>query len=76
MIPAYLTDMVLLIIGQKPLMVNIYNKLHRTMMTLDFFTHNQWAWTHKNTDLLIESMTPEDREVSRGYLNPCYIIRN
>lgn len=64
MIPAYLTDMVLLIMGQKPQMVNMYNKLHKTITTLDFFTHNQWTWTHENTDLLIQSMTPEDREVS------------
>ena len=66
MIPAYLTDMMLLIMGQKPQMVNIYSKLHKTIATLDFFTHNQWTWTHKNTDLLVEAMTPDDREVSCG----------
>ena len=63
MIPAYLTDLGLLLMGKKPYMVNVYNKLHKAMTTLDFFTHHQWTWTHKNVDVLKEAMTPEDQKV-------------
>ena len=63
MIPAYISDLGLMLVGKKPTMVRIYNKLHKAMTTLNFFTHNEWTWMHKNMDLLKHAMSPEDQKV-------------
>ncbi len=63
MIPAYISDLGLMLMGKKPTMVRIYNKLHKAMTTLNFFTHNEWTWTHKNMDVLKSAMSPEDQKV-------------
>lgn len=44
-------------------MVNVYNKLHRAMNMLEYFTCSEWNWSHNNLDLLKAAMTPEDQRV-------------
>lgn len=48
-----------------PRMMPIYNKLHKAMSTLEFFTRNQWQWSHHNVDMLKRVMSDEDRQVCR-----------
>ncbi|WAR03112.1 FACR1-like protein [Mya arenaria] len=62
LVPAYLADMGYSLLGKKPRMVKIYNKLHRSMNTLTYFTVQSWEWTYSNLDMLVSQMSPEDRK--------------
>jgi fatty acyl-CoA reductase len=44
-------------------MVKIYNKLHRAMGTLTFFTTHSWEWTYNNLEMLKNQLSAEDRKV-------------
>ncbi|XP_013401149.1 fatty acyl-CoA reductase 1-like [Lingula anatina] len=68
LIPAYLTDLGLRCIGQKPRMVRIFEKVHKIMGTLEYFTHRQWEWTHHNRDVLLSKLSAEDKKTF--YLDP------
>ncbi|OWF43207.1 fatty acyl-CoA reductase 1-like isoform X2 [Mizuhopecten yessoensis] len=68
MIPAYFADMGYCLMGKRPRMVKIYNKLHRAMNSLTFFTTHSWEWTYNNLDMLKSQMTPEDKR--RFYFDP------
>ena len=45
-------------------MVNIYNRLHKAMSVMEYFTMREWEWSHDNMDALKAAMTPEDQKVS------------
>lgn len=60
--PAYLADLGYCIMGKKPRMVKIYNKLHRSINCLTYFTMQSWEWTYNNLDMLVSHMSPEDRK--------------
>ncbi|KAK3603214.1 hypothetical protein CHS0354_036144 [Potamilus streckersoni] len=62
MIPAYIADFGYYMIGKKPRMVKIYNRLHRAIGTLSFFTMHSWEWTYSNLDMLTSQLAPEDRK--------------
>lgn len=63
LIPAYLVDLGYRVMGEKPRMVGIYRKLHRSMKTLSFFTCNSWTWSNNNIDILRHQLTPEDLKI-------------
>ena len=44
-------------------MVQIYNKLHRALGMLEYFTVRSWEWTYHNTDVLKAALSAEDEEV-------------
>lgn len=62
LIPAYAADLGYLLIGQKPRMVQVYTRLHKSMEVLEYFTTRSWEWTHSNMDVLKGSMTPDDQK--------------
>lgn len=62
MIPAYIADFGYYMVGKKPRMVKIYNRLHRAIGTLSFFTMHSWEWTYSNLDMLTSQLPPEDRK--------------
>ncbi|XP_052218054.1 fatty acyl-CoA reductase 1-like isoform X2 [Dreissena polymorpha] len=62
LVPAYLADMGYCLMGKKPRMVRIYNKLHRSMNCLTYFTMQSWEWTYNNLDMLVSQLSPEDRK--------------
>ena len=64
LIPAYVVDLGYLLIGKKPRMVNIYNKIHKAMTTLNYFTMRDWQWTRTNLDVMKSHMDPDDLIVS------------
>ncbi|XP_033752679.1 fatty acyl-CoA reductase 1-like isoform X1 [Pecten maximus] len=68
MIPAYFADMGYCLMGKRPRMVKIYNKLHRAMDSLTFFITHSWEWTYNNLDMLKSQMSPED--MKRFYFDP------
>jgi len=62
LIPAYACDAGYVLMGKKPRMVKIYNKLHKAMRILEYFTIRSWEWTHDNSDLLKQDLNPEDQK--------------
>ncbi|ESP04680.1 hypothetical protein LOTGIDRAFT_170518 [Lottia gigantea] len=62
MIPAYLADFGYRLMGKKPRMVRTYNKLHRSMEILSFFTTHSWEWTSGNHDLLRHVLSDADKK--------------
>ncbi|TRY64151.1 hypothetical protein TCAL_04001 [Tigriopus californicus] len=60
-IPAYLTDLCKVAMGQKPYMVNILNKMVKAIAALEYFTNREWDWSTKNVRQLCESLEPKDR---------------
>ena len=44
-------------------MVKIYNRLHRSIGTLYYFTTHSWEWTYNNLDMLTSQLSPEDKKV-------------
>ncbi|XP_046367983.1 fatty acyl-CoA reductase 1-like [Haliotis rufescens] len=60
MVPAYMYDLVFKLVGKQPRMVKTYNKLHRSMDILTYFTSNSWEWTYTNLDMLKSKLTAQD----------------
>lgn len=58
--PAYLCDVAFRLVGKKPRMVKLYNKLHRSIDCLKFFTCNEWQWSNSNHDMLKHQLLPSD----------------
>ncbi|KAK3753857.1 hypothetical protein RRG08_006244 [Elysia crispata] len=61
--PAYLCDVAFRLMGKKPRMVKLYNKLHRSIDCLKFFTCNEWQWSNSNHDMLKHQLLPSDLKV-------------
>jgi fatty acyl-CoA reductase len=61
--PAYLCDIAFRLMGKKPRMVRLYNKLHRSIECLKFFTLNEWHWANSNQYMLRHQLTPADLKV-------------
>ncbi|XP_064599994.1 fatty acyl-CoA reductase 1-like [Liolophura sinensis] len=62
LIPAYMFDLAYSVLGKKPRMVKTYNKLHKTIGTLDYFTTHSWEWTYHNLDMLRNQLSAEDKK--------------
>ena len=45
-------------------MVKIYDKLHKSMAVLEYFTVRSWEWTHDNLDVLRAALHPADVKVT------------
>ncbi|EFX77194.1 hypothetical protein DAPPUDRAFT_54548 [Daphnia pulex] len=61
--PAYFFDFVARIIGKKPIMVSLYNKIHRASSCLNFYVVREWKFVSNNPIQLLEEMSVEDRRV-------------
>lgn len=48
-------------------MVKIYNRLHKAIGTLTYFTMHSWEWSYSNLDMLTSHMSPEDKKVTYKY---------
>lgn len=63
LIPAYMTDTGLRLIGQKPRVVNVYNKIHKMLSSLEYLTENEWKCTYDNIISLRNSTKDSDSQV-------------
>lgn len=61
--PAFLYDLFLRLCGQQPRMMRIVNRLHRSMMLLEYFTSHSWVWGSDNLTMLLGQLSPEDRKM-------------
>ncbi|KAI8481712.1 hypothetical protein Bbelb_405490 [Branchiostoma belcheri] len=48
LIPAYISDVLFRAMGKKPRMVRLYDKLHKSLESLDWFTCRGWDWSNTN----------------------------
>lgn len=60
--PAHLMDTCSRLVGAKPVLVKICNKINKAAAALEYFTTHEWIWTNKNMISLQDEMTQEDRE--------------
>lgn len=77
LIPAYMTDTGLRLIGQKPRVVNVYNKIHKMLSSLEYLTEHEWKCTYDNVISLRNSIRDSDSQTfyfdPRGIHWPTYI---
>lgn len=62
-VPAYLTDIVAFLIGRKPKMVKLYQKLHRAIQSLNYFTTHEWKFHCNNQFMLMDRMSEKDKQI-------------
>ncbi|XP_074554579.1 fatty acyl-CoA reductase 1 isoform X3 [Halichoeres trimaculatus] len=60
--PALLYDLFLRLSGQKPQMMRIFNRLHKAISLLEYFSSQDWEWNSENLSMLMSQLTPEDRK--------------
>ncbi|XP_059181554.1 fatty acyl-CoA reductase 1 isoform X1 [Centropristis striata] len=60
--PALIYDLVLRLSGQKPQMMRIFNRLHKAIGLLEYFSSQDWEWNSENMNMLMGQLTPEDRK--------------
>uniref|UniRef100_A0A3B1KCP1 Fatty acyl-CoA reductase n=1 Tax=Astyanax mexicanus TaxID=7994 RepID=A0A3B1KCP1_ASTMX len=61
--PALLYDLFLRLSGQKPQMMRIFNRLHKAIGLLEYFSSQDWEWNSDNMNMLLNQLSPEDRKV-------------
>ncbi|XP_048405228.2 fatty acyl-CoA reductase 1-like isoform X3 [Stegostoma tigrinum] len=62
--PALVYDLYLRLTGQKPRMMKIFNRLHKSMMLLEYFSSKSWDWSSENMNMLLSQLSLEDK---RGF---------
>ncbi|XP_044042211.1 fatty acyl-CoA reductase 1 isoform X5 [Siniperca chuatsi] len=60
--PALIYDLFLRLTGQKPQMMRIFNRLHKAIGLLEYFSSQDWEWNSENMSMLMSQLTPEDRK--------------
>jgi len=55
-------DMVMKLLGQKPYLLKISNRLQKTSNVLAPFLSNAWVWSRENVDTLEKEMSDQDKE--------------
>ncbi|KAF7693739.1 hypothetical protein HF521_007492 [Silurus meridionalis] len=60
--PAFLYDLFLRLSGQKPQMMRIFNRLHKAIGLLEYFSSQDWEWNSDNMNMLMNQLSTEDRK--------------
>jgi fatty acyl-CoA reductase len=66
LIPAYMTDAGLSLIGQRPRVVKIYKQIHKMLSSIEYLTEREWKCTYDNVVLLRNSIIDGDSQVNRN----------
>ncbi|XP_039953324.1 putative fatty acyl-CoA reductase CG5065 [Bactrocera neohumeralis] len=61
-LPAYILDIVARLMGKKPFMVNIQNKIAKAVGCLEYFATHQWRFRDDNVHALLNALSQKDRE--------------
>eukprot|EP00075_Anas_platyrhynchos_P024184 XP_027313437.1 fatty acyl-CoA reductase 2 isoform X3 [Anas platyrhynchos] len=61
--PAILYDLYMRLTGRKPRMMKIINRLHKSMMLLQYFSTQSWDWSSDNMNMLMGQLNTEDRKL-------------
>ncbi|XP_017492112.1 PREDICTED: putative fatty acyl-CoA reductase CG5065, partial [Rhagoletis zephyria] len=62
-IPGYIFDFILLLMGKKRRMVSTYRKIHKQTAVLDYFVENKFTFTMENTIKLWHSLSSIDQSL-------------
>ncbi|KAH8284633.1 hypothetical protein KR018_008617 [Drosophila ironensis] len=62
-LPAYIMDTVARIMGKKPFVVNVQNKIAKAVECLEYFATRQWRFKDDNVHSLLHTLSPKDREI-------------
>jgi fatty acyl-CoA reductase len=65
LIPAYMADAALTLIGKKPRVVNVYKKIHKMLGSIEYLTQREWKCGYDNLIALKNSIADTDNQVSR-----------
>lgn len=60
-LPAYCIDAVCYLMGKRVKWVRLYDRAHRAIACLDFFTTHQWRFISKNPIQLLDHLSDSDR---------------
>ncbi|CAL8242103.1 unnamed protein product [Merluccius merluccius] len=60
--PALIYDLYLRLSGQQPQMMRIFNRLHKAIGLLEYFSNQDWEWKSDNMSMLLSQLTLEDRK--------------
>lgn len=54
--------------------MRIFNRLHKAIGLLEYFSSQDWEWNSENLSMLMSQLTPEDRKVgSFTYMQPVWV---
>lgn len=59
---AYFVDFVFKITGHKPILTQVYAKVNRTIVALEYFTTNEWTFDNKNQLALCSDFSRNDAD--------------
>nr|CAD7399648.1 unnamed protein product [Timema poppensis] len=62
-IPGALLDIAFVIKGNPPMLIKIYRKIDKYMVSMKYFTSFNWNFDNRNSMSLYKSLTPEDQEI-------------
>ncbi|XP_053961383.1 putative fatty acyl-CoA reductase CG5065 [Anastrepha ludens] len=62
-LPAYIIDFLLLIVGRKPFMVHIQNKISTGLKLLQYYTTKDWDFRNENFQRLSDNLNQTDQEL-------------
>ncbi|EDV37466.1 uncharacterized protein Dana_GF11398, isoform F [Drosophila ananassae] len=62
-LPAYILDGVARIMGKKPFVVSVQNKIAKAVECLEYFATRQWRFKDDNVHALLNTLSPKDREI-------------
>lgn len=48
-------------------MMRIFDRLHKAIGLLEYFSSQDWEWNSENLSMLMSQLSPEDRKVSRSF---------
>jgi fatty acyl-CoA reductase len=63
MLPAYIVDFVMRMIGKKPMFIKLQNKISKSINALEYFTCRSWHFTNENLITLAKAVNPNDGQV-------------
>lgn len=61
--PAAIYDIFLRLTGRKPRLLNITNRILKTVSVLEYFATRSWEWSMNNTEMLLAELGPKDQQM-------------
>ncbi|CAA9997428.1 unnamed protein product [Nesidiocoris tenuis] len=61
-LPAFVLDLVISLMGDKPMLMDIQSRYFKGMQYTSFFTCREWLFDKRNTDDLSSRLSPDDKE--------------
>ncbi|XP_064634182.1 fatty acyl-CoA reductase 1-like [Lineus longissimus] len=62
-IPAYFLDTFRWLAGKKPIFVRLYDRLSKSVRSLDYFTSNEWKFHNDNMFMLQDKLNHDDQKL-------------